>query len=386
MAAIQALPSVANSRIWRRGEQVDDDVTVEDLEAAVLDPETLTWVDLVAPTPAELDAVATRLGLRATAVEDALAAHERPKVTRHPDHLFFTVYATRMRRPEDAPPLTGRAEAAVPDEPPEDAPDARLVTDRISGFVLPSALITVRLDERIDMARVLGLWEDNADLLQFGPGALVHGLLDAVVDGHFDTIQQLDDVIEDLEDELFAERAHGRDFVRRTYAIRKDLVALRRVVLPMREVVGALQRHRPTSWAEGLASEAGAANGIVDGVNGADKFNRSDGFNRSDLDAWFDDLYDHVLRASEWTESLRDLIGSVFETNLSLQDQRLNDIMKQLAAWAAIIAVPTAITGWFGQNVPYPGFAAPWGVWLTTALIVLCSVGLYAAFKRRGWL
>ena len=195
----------------------------------------------------------------------------------------------------------------------------------------------------------------------------MHGLLDAVVDGHFDTIQQLDDVIEDLEDELFADRAHGRDFARRVYSIRKDLVALRRVVLPMREVVGALQRHRPTFAAQVLNNDA-------------------NGIDHSDLDSWFDDLYDHVLRASEWTESLRDLIGSVFETNLSLQDQRLNDIMKQLAAWAAIIAVPTAITGWFGQNVPYPGFAAAWGVWLTTALILACSLGLFVAFRRRGWL
>ena len=94
--------------------------------------------------------------------------------------------------------------------------------------------------------------------------------------------------------------------------LRKDLVALRRVVLPMREVVSGLMRHR-----------------------------ESEGTMR----AWYDDLYDHVLRASEWTESLRDMVASIFETNLSLQDSRLNTIMKKLAGWAAIIAVPTAITG-----------------------------------------
>ncbi|MDO5697074.1 MAG: magnesium transporter CorA family protein [Dermatophilus congolensis] len=343
MQDMREMPGVANSLIWRDGEVVDDDVSPADLEAAVLDPDTLAWVDLVAPTKTELDFIGERLGLRATAIEDALAAHERPKVTRHADHLFFTVYAAQLAHPRD-----------------DDL--RRLAVSRVSGFVLPNALITVRLDDRIDIRPVVARWRDNADLLASGPGALVHGLLDTVVDGHFTTIQQLDDAIEELEDELFAERAHGREFALRIYRIRKDLVALRRVVLPMREVVGALQRHRPTFAASGLTSM------------------------RSELDSWFDDLYDHVLRASEWTESLRDLISSVFETNLSLQDQRLNDIMKQLAAWAAIIAVPTAITGWFGQNVPYPGFGLASGVWLTAGLIILCSLGLYVAFKRKGWL
>ena len=104
------------------------------------------------------------------------------------------------------------------------------------------------------------------------------------------------------------------------------------------------------------------------------------------LDAYWDDLFDHVLRASEWSDSLRDMVTSLFETNLSLQDARLNEIMKKLAAWAAIIAVPTAITGWFGQNLPYPGFADASGLWFSAVLILAVSCGLYLVFKRRDWL
>ena len=204
------------------------------------------------------------------------------------------------------------------------------------------------------MGEVVKRWDDSASLMTQGSGALVHGLLDYVVDGHFDTIQSLDDALEGLEETLFAERRTGSEFVRTTYAIRKDLVALRRVVLPMREVVNALMRHR--------------------------------GRTGGPLDAWYDDLYDHVLRASEWTESLRDMVSTVFETNLSLQDARLNTIMKKLAAWAAIISVPTAVTGWFGQNVPYPGFGKEWGFWLSLLTMIALAGGLYAAFKRRGWL
>ena len=95
---------------------------------------------------------------------------------------------------------------------------------------------------------------------------------------------------------------------------------------------------------------------------------------------------EHVLRVAEWTESLRDLVTSLFETNLSLQDMRLNEVMRKLAAWAAIIAVPTAVTGWFGQNIPYPGYTTRSGLWLSIALIVIACSALYVAFRRRGWL
>lgn len=86
------------------------------------------------------------------------------------------------------------------------------------------------------------------------------------------------------------------------------------------------------------------------------------------------------------TESLRDLVSTVFETHLSLQDARLNTVMKKLTGWAAIIAVPTAITGFYGQNVPYPGFSAPWGFVVITTLIASLVTALYVMFKRRDWL
>ena len=101
---------------------------------------------------------------------------------------------------------------------------------------------------------------------------------------------------------------------------------------------------------------------------------------------YFQDVYDHVLRVSEWTDSLRDLVSTILDTNVSIQGNRMNLIMKKVTSWAAIIAVPTAITGFYGQNLPYPGFAADWGFWMSTGLIVALSGGLYLAFKKRDWL
>ncbi len=301
-----------------------------------MDSSTIVWVDLLDPSPEQLNATAHQLGIGETAVEDALEPYERAKVTRHDSHLSFTVYGVGLDK-----------SGARPD----------LDLQKVSGFVLPRGLVTVRSTtegQAYDMSEVVRRWEANRTLLKDGVGALVHGLMDTIVDGHFETIQRLDDSVEDLEDVLFAEERTGREFAEKVYGLRKNLVALRRVVLPMREVVNALMRHRGRSGGE--------------------------------LDSWYEDLYDHVLRASEWTESLRDMISSVFETNLSLQDARLNSIMKKLAAWAALIAIPTAITGWFGQNVPYPGFDNQTGLWISIVLIVGLTFGLYVVFRKKGWL
>ncbi len=324
------------SRVWRHGRVEEVDLSQADLDARVRDPDCVVWVDLADPDPATLAHLGHEIGMSSASIEDALAPLERPKVSRHPDGIAFVAYATDL----GGPALDG------------DVTHGRLRMRRISGFVTPTALVTVRpADFPID--GVIERWDSDPELLEHGVGALLYGLLDALVDGHFATIQQLDDAIEGIEDALFDDTP-GHTLVRDLYGIRKDLVRLRRVVLPMREVVNALLRHRTTGDIE--------------------------------LDAWYDDLYDHVLRAAEWTESLRDMVTTVFETNLSLQDRRLNVVMKQLAGWAAIIAVPTAITGWFGQNVPYLGFGKPIGVWMSVIAIVLSSSALYLIFRRRDWL
>jgi magnesium transporter len=101
---------------------------------------------------------------------------------------------------------------------------------------------------------------------------------------------------------------------------------------------------------------------------------------------YYQDVYDHVLRATEWTESLRDLVTTILETHLTVRGNRLNVIMKQVTSWAAIIAVPTAVTGFYGQNVPYPGFGQPWGFWTSTLVTIGLSALLYVVFRRRDWL
>ena len=93
-----------------------------------------------------------------------------------------------------------------------------------------------------------------------------------------------------------------------------------------------------------------------------------------------------MLRVSEWTDSLRDLLANILETRLTVRSNRLNVIMKKVTSWAAIIAVPTAVTGFYGQNLPYPGFSQSWGFWVSSAVIIVASLTLYVTFKVKDWL
>lgn len=328
--------------LWRKDGEVLKDFPLEEVSDHLQEAGTLVWVDLCAPDRDRLGELADELSLDPHAVEDSVASAERPKATRHASHTFVTVYTARLE-------VHGAADRSLL--------ESRLDTSRVSTFVLPGGVVTVRRDDRFDMDEVVRRWEDQADLLQHGSGALLYGLLDAIVDGHFETIQQMDDAIEDLEDRLFDESGSVRELQQITYRLRKELVQLRRVVLPMREVVNTVMRHH------------------------ADSDDHS-----PELDGWYADLYDHVLRASEWTESLRDMVTTVFETNIALQDARLNVVMKKLTGWAAIIAVPTAVTGWFGMNVAYPGIGKTSGFLASTVVIATLGLTLYTLFKRRNWL
>lgn len=324
-------------RIWRDGKP-QDDFEFSSISDCLAAEDTLVWCDIYDPDHAILKDLAAELSLNEWAVEDAIADAERTKAVAYKSHTFFTVYGVST-------------DPAAPGETSEPT----LEVHRISAFVLPRGLITVRLSPHFDMEEVSRRFDELGGQ-EYGVGSLVHALLDVVVDGHFEAVQCLDDGIESLEDDLFAERVPRAGVQRKTFQLRKDLVALRRVVLPMREVVTVIQ-HR-----------------------------RMDAKTASELDPVYADLYDHVLRVSEWTESLRDMVTTVFETNLSLQDARLNIVMKKLTGWAAIIAVPTAITGFYGQNVIYPGVETVGGFVTSTAIIVALVIGLYVMFKKRDWL
>jgi magnesium transporter len=322
---------MARTRVYRNGVLEAENFPVADVSDYLADPATVVWFDLCEPTAADLESIREELGLHELAVEDALAEYERPKLDRYKTHLFVAAYSVAL-----------------------DTASGELASHEVAAFITHDALVTVRKDRGFDIDDVVRRW-DSTDVRTVTIGFLLYGLLDHVVDSHFEAVQSLDTEIEALEDQLFADDPRDKELQRRTFALRKSLVMLRRVVLPMREVVNSLLRRDLR---------------LVD----------------SDLLPYYQDLYDHVLRATEWTESLRDLVTTILETQLTARGNRLSVITKQVTSWAAIIAVPTAVTGFYGQNVPYPGFGRVAGFWTSTLIILGMAGALYVIFRRKGWL
>lgn len=306
---------------------------VEDISDHLNDPDNVVWLDLEDPDKSDLGIITEELGLHPLAVDDAVNDRQRPKLDSYEDHLFLNCYLTSY-----------------------DVDSGELTTREVGAFVTGQALVTIRKDPQIELAPMLTMWDTaRQGAAQSGVGFLLHGLIDHVVDSHFAVVQELDDAVEGLEELLFGEQGPGDALQRQTFALRKSLVQLRRVVLPMREVVNTLLRRDL-----GLIDEA--------------------------MGPYYQDVYDHVLRAAEWTESLRDMVGSVLETNATLQGNRLNVTVRKLTAYAALLAVTTAITGFYGQNVPYPGSGATSGFVISTTLLVGGLVTLFVFFKRRDYL
>lgn len=321
------------TRLYRAGRLVAGVFPPEQIsEELAADPTAVVWLDMCNPTEDDLSIITMEFGLHPLAVEDAIHDHQRPKLDRYPSHLFATVYAATFN--DDS---------------------GELATSEISAFITSRALITIR-KSGFDVDTLLARWDASPELVSEGVGFLVHGLLDGVVDSHDRAIEEIDDAVDALEEVLFQDDPEI-DIRRRGFELRKSLGQLRRVVAPMRELVGRLLH---TDAELHLVTEQ--------------------------LTPYYQDVYDHVLRSSEGVESARDLIASILETNLTEQSNELNETTKRLAAWAAIIAVPTAVTGFYGQNVPYPGFGEHWGFLVSAIVIVGLSGGLYLLLRRNHWL
>jgi magnesium transporter len=323
---------MAHTRSYRNGELVAEGFPLDGVSEQLDVEDTVVWVDMCAPRQEELALVSGELGLHALAVEDAMDTRQRPKLDHYETHDFLNTYAVAL-----------------------DVVTGELTTHEVSAFLTPRVLVTVRKSEDFGIADVIERWDQSKDLASHDIGFLLWGLLDHVVDSYFDAVTSLDEEIEKLEDLLFDDRPHDSQVQRRSFELRKSLVLLRRVITPMREVLNTLLRRDLQ---------------LVTG----------------EMVPFYQDVYDHVLRVTEWTESLRDLVTTILETNLTIQGNRLNVITKKVTSWAAIIAVPTAVTGFYGQNVPFPGFGHTTGFLTSVVVMVVVSIVLYFAFRRRDWL
>jgi magnesium transporter len=322
----------AMTRVYREGVLEAEGFPLADVSEHLEQPDTVVWVDLCGPSKEQLEELAEELSLHELAVEDALSAHQRPKLDRYATHLFFSCHAVRV-----------------------DVENAHLDETEIDAFINPRWLITVRKNDLFSMKPVLERWDRSPDLAKHGVSYLLYGLLDVVIDSYFEAVQTFDEYYDEVSEGIFAEHPLNPTQMHHWFDMRRAMVRFHRLVVPMREAVSSLMRREQSAVAE-------------------------------ELYPYFQDVYDHILRISESSDSLRDLVSTIVETNLSLRDYRQNQIVKKVSSWAAIIAVPAFITGYYGMNVPFPGYLRTWGVVTSTTLIFATCAALYLLFKRIDWL
>ena len=323
------------TRLYEGGALVAEGFPAEEIPARLAEhPKAVLWLDLFDPDERDLQAVAAEFDLHELAVEDAVHDHQRPKLDRYPGHMFMNVYAVEVTTEDDRP---------------------RFAKAEISSFLTDRALITVRKSPT-DTDRYLARWDRDPDLAAAdGVSFLVYGLLDVVVDGHLAAAHALDVAMDRIEDVILEEGGAPRPVILYGFELRKTLAALRRAVAPMPDLISQLMRVDSQLVGEHLAP-------------------------------YYRDVDDHARRATDVIDHARDRINGLLEADLTEQSNQLNAVTRKLAAWAAIIAVPTALTGYFGQNLPYPGYEKWWGFVLSAVLIIGSALGLYWYFKRRDWL
>jgi magnesium transporter len=322
--------SEVRTRAYRSGALEAQDFPISAVSDFLLEPDTVVWVDICDPSKNELDALAAELGLHELAVEDALDPHQRPKLDHYDTHLFLSCHAVRVD-------------------------SGQLVEIEIDAFIHPRYLITVRKVPDSIGALFTQRWDRSPGLARHGVGYLLYGVLDVVVDGYFDAVEAFDEYYDQVSGQIFGGTPLAPEQQRNWFQMRQALLRLHRLTVLLREAVSALMRREQQGVAE-------------------------------DLYPYYQDVYDHVLRVSESTDALRDLVATIVESNLSLRDYRQNQIVKKVSSWAAIIAVPALVTGFYGMNVPYPGSQQVWGVVASSALMLGLSGVLYALFRSRDWL
>jgi magnesium transporter len=322
---------VVDCAAYAEGRRVAD-VSIDDISEVLKTPDRFVWVSIEEPSAVLLKTLQEEFGLHELAVEDALRAHQRPKVEQYGDSLFIVL---RTARPH---PDTGRPELG-----------------EAHFFLGQRFLVAVRHGPATFDGEVRARCEATPHLLAKGPGFALYALMDMIVDQYFPVVDALEAELEALEEEIFGEEFTAAT-TGRLYHLKKDLLDVKRAVAPLMEVGTRLTRFDLATIHE-------------------------------DMHPYFRDVYDHAIRLNEMVDVLRELVTGALEAKLSLVMVAQNDSMKKLAGWGAIIAVPTLIAGVYGMNFKLmPELEWPLGYPFAMGTMVVVCAYLYVHFKRAGWL
>jgi magnesium transporter len=344
--AVSPRSSVVDSAVYVDGDRVASPVSLAETYEGLRDhPDSMAWIGLYRPDERLVASLASEFELHELVVEDAIVAHQRPKLERYDDTLFVVLHAARYV-----------------DESEE------VEFGELHVFVGPDFVLTVRHSEAPDLSSVRRRMESNPELLRRGPEAVLYAILDKVVDGYEPVVAGLENDIDEIETEIFS----GDPKVsRRIYELSREVIEFQRATRPLSGMLAAL-------------------------AQGFDKYDIDD-----ELQRYLRDVEDHVAVVTERVEGFRSLLRDMLTVNATLVAQQQNEEMKsmteashaqneevkKISAWAAILFAPTLIGTVYGMNFRHmPELGWRFGYPFALVLMALVCGGLFTVFKRRDWL
>jgi magnesium transporter len=321
---------IVNCALYERGHRHEGDLPLERAGKAARDESSFVWLGVFEPSVEEFEAIASEFDLHELAVEDAIKAHQRPKVEQYGDTLLVVVKTARYVDPEEV-----------------------IEIGELLLFVNPAFIITVRHGEG-ELSPVRERIERRPDLLEHGVGMALYAILDHVVDGYEDAAQGVDVDIQQVERQVFSEDQSNP--VERIYKLEREVLDFDTAVAPLSGVVDEISRGHFAVVPE-------------------------------ELREYYRDVHDHLRRVSGRVRGFRELLGSALHANLTQVSVRQNEDMRKISAWVAILAVPTMIAGIYGMNFEnMPELEWRFGYPAVLVLIAIVCTLLHRRFKRSGWL
>jgi magnesium transporter len=322
---------IVDNAVYVNGHRAAEPRSLRETYEALRQERGVAWIGLYRPTEEEFASVAEEFGLHELAVEDALEAHQRPKIERYGQTLFVVL---RPARYLDAPEEVEFGEIHV--------------------FVGEDFVITVRHGEAPALTEVRRRMEANPDLLRLGPEAILYAIMDRVVDGYAPVVRGLENDIDEIEVEVFSGNA---GVSRRIYELSREVIEFQRAIKPLPGIVGRL-------------------------IAGFEKYKVA-----PELQSYLRDVQDHAIEVNDRVVGFRELLQNILSVNLTLVGLQQNNEVKRISAWAAILFAPTLVGTVYGMNFDHmPELHWTFGYPFALALMLVVSVALYAIFKRRDWL
>jgi magnesium transporter len=324
------MKEIINCAAYAEGKRIAD-VSIGDVQNFLKNENQFVWIGLFEPKAEMLDQVQKQFNLHELAVEDAHRAHQRPKVEQYADSIFVVLRTAQMNQ------------------------EQHIEFGETHFFVGYKFIVVVRHGSNVPYTEVRTRCESTPELMKKGQGFVLYAVMDFIVDRYFPVVQELELKLESIEDKIFKDKP-SRETTEQIYDLKRELLEVKRAISPLIDICNRLMRFEIKCISD-------------------------------ETKPYFRDVYDHAVRINEMVDNTREMLNGAMDANFSLISIAQSDVSKKFAGWAAIIAVPTMVAGFYGMNFKFmPELQWHYGYFFVILVTLSLCITLYYFFKKSGWL